>query len=223
MVSSPLALMPIRRVARWLMSQQGELQPMRLAFLSAALATSLMAPALVAPALAQTGNAPAYPAYPPPPTQAAPGMPTQGIPPMPQGVPPGANPVTGARPGNDIGTGMSLPLGNHASNINGQDTQSDIAPNLPSPQLGPNASPADYLRAAQNALAAGQTGQAQQALEEAETRLLDRSVPYGQTGNPSDNPAITAITQALNALAAGNRMQCMQLIQAAIPPAEAVR
>ena len=36
----------------------------------------------------------------------------------PQGVPPGADPATGARPGNDIGTGMSMPMGNTASNIN---------------------------------------------------------------------------------------------------------
>jgi hypothetical protein len=29
----------------------------------------------------------------------------------------------------------------------------------------------------------------QQSLEMAQTRLLDRSVPMGQTNNPSDNPA----------------------------------
>ena len=87
---------------------------------------------------------------------------------------------------------MSMPMGSSASNIDAQDTRSQIAPNLPSPQLGPNASPVDYLRAAQSALAAGQTGEAQQALEEAQTRLLDRSVAYGQTNNPSDNPAVAA-------------------------------
>ena len=103
-----------------------------------------------------------------------------------------------------------------------QDTRSQIAPNLPSPQVGPNASPVDYLRAAQGALSAGQTGEAQQALEEAQTRLLDRSVPYGQTNNPSDNPAVAQITQALHALAAGDRGQCMQLIQSAIPAAQAM-
>ncbi len=106
----------------------------------------------------------------------------------PQGVPPGANPETGARPGNDIGTGMSLPLGTRASNIDAADTRSQIAPNLPSPQLGPNAGAVDYLRAAQSSLAAGRTGEAQQSLEMAQTRLLDRSVPMGQTNNPNDNP-----------------------------------
>lgn len=134
-----------------------------------------------------------------------------------QGVPPGANPETGARPGNDIGTGMSTPMGTHASNIDQADTRSPIAPNLPSPAVGPNASAADYLRAAQASLQAGRTGEAQQSLEMAQTRLLDRSVPQDQTNNPSDNPAVTQITQALKALAAGDRAQTMQLIQSTIP------
>ena len=47
-------------------------------------------------------------------------------------------------------------------------------PNLPTTLVGPNATPADYLRAAQQSLQAGRTGEAQQALEMAETRLLDR-------------------------------------------------
>ncbi len=139
----------------------------------------------------------------------------------PQGVPPGTNPETGARPGNDIGTGMSLPLGTRASNIDAADTRSTIAPNLPSPSIGPNASAVDYLRAAQSALRAGRTGEAQQSLEMAQTRLLDRSVPLGQTNNPDDNPAVAQISQALKALAAGDRAQADQLIQSAIPAATA--
>jgi hypothetical protein len=121
-----------------------------------------------------------------------------------------------------IGTGMSLPMGNSASNIDQNNTRSLIAPNLPSPELGPNATPVDYLRAAQSALSAGQTGVAQQALEEAQTRLLDRSVAYGQTNNPSDNPAVHQITLALHALAARDTGRCMQLIQSAIPAAQAM-
>ncbi len=161
-------------------------------------------------AMAQS-YAPAYP-------------PSSAVPPSPsaaQPVPPGVNPVTGARPGNEIGTGMSLPMSNRASNINQSDSRSRIAPNLPNPALGEGASPAAYLRAAQASLAAGRTGEAQESLEMAQTRLLDRSVPYGQTNNPSDNPAVTQISQALQALAAGDRARCMQLIQQAIPAAEA--
>jgi hypothetical protein len=171
---------------------------MRSTLLSAALMASL-----ITPAVAQTSGPPPYP----PPGTA---------------VPPGANPATGARPGNIVGTGMSMPMGNTASNIDQQDTRSLIAPNLPSPQLGPNATPADYLRAAQSALSAGRTGEAQQALEEAQTRLLDRSVAYGQTNNPSDNPAVAQITQALHSLSAGDQARCMQLIQSAIPAAQAM-
>jgi len=138
-----------------------------------------------------------------------------------QGVPPRANPSTGARPGNEIGTGKSMPMGNAASNITPSDTRSTIAPNLPSPALGPDAPPADYLRAAQGALGTGRTGEAQQALEMAETRLLDRSVPQSQINASSTNPTVLQIAAALQALAAGNRVQCMQLIQAAIPAAQA--
>src|ERR1700709_1112214 len=76
--------------------------------------------------------------------------------------------------------------------------------------------PSDYLRAAQGALAAGRTRDAQEALEMAQTRLLDRSVPQGQTDSPSDSPAVGQISQALRALAARDRANCLQLIQAAI-------
>ena len=55
------------------------------------------------------------------------------VPVTPQGVPPGANPATGARPGNEVGTGMSMPMGTRASNIDQSNTRSMIAPNLPSP------------------------------------------------------------------------------------------
>ena len=140
----------------------------------------------------------------------------QGVPPMSQGVPPGANPQTGARPGNDIGTGQSLPLSNNAGNIGPQDTRSEIAPNLPSPAVGENAPPDAYLRAARAALLQGRTGEAQQALEMAETRALDRSVPLFQTNMPSRTPLVDTIGKALNALGAGDRAGAVQLIEQAL-------
>ena len=63
----------------------------------------------------------------------APVLAQTSIPVAPQGVPPGANPATGARPGNEVGTGMSMPMGTRASNIDQSNTRSMIAPNLPSP------------------------------------------------------------------------------------------
>ena len=122
---------------------------------------------------------------------------------------------SGARPGNVIGTGESLPMSNKASNTPGAPIRSTIAPNLPSPPLGPNASPADYLHAARAALAAGKTGEAQQSLEMAQTRALDRSVPMGQTNDPSHSPLVTSIGAALTALGTHNRTAAMQAIDAA--------
>lgn len=159
---------------------------------SLALSATVLASLIGAPAFAQTGT-----------------------------VPPGTDPDTGARPGNDIGTGMSLPMGSTASNINGSDTRSMIAPNLPSPSVGNVGDPVAYLRAAQSALQSGKTGEAQQSLEMAETRLLDRSVPQGQTNDPSNNPAVGQIHQALSALASGDRSGAMAAIQQAIPMATA--
>jgi hypothetical protein len=45
----------------------------------------------------------------------------------------------GALPGNDIGTGSSLPRSPYASNIISRDTRSPIAPTPPAPNLPPGA------------------------------------------------------------------------------------
>ena len=95
-----------------------------------------------------------------------------------------------------------------------------LATELPSPPLGDDASPADFLRAAERALVAGRTGESQQSMEMAQTRLLDRSVPLGTTGIPSDQPAIKLISEGLQALSAGDRETCLQKIQAAREAAE---
>jgi hypothetical protein len=134
----------------------------------------------------------------------------------PQALPPGVNPETGARPGNEIGTGASLPLSDTAGGIASQNPTSDIAPNLPSPPIGEDATPHDYLKAARSALLVGRTGEAQQALEMAETRALDRSVPLFKTGDPSQDPLVGQIQQALQALGAGDRAKCVQIIEAAL-------
>jgi hypothetical protein len=96
-----------------------------------------------------------------------------------------------------------------------------VLQSLPEPSLPEGSRPSDYLRAAQGALAAGRMREAESALEMAQTRILDRSVPLGQTGNPSDNPTIGQITQARQALAAHDRTTCLQLIQTAIASATA--
>jgi len=96
-----------------------------------------------------------------------------------------------------------------------QTSPSTIATPLPAPPLSDDADAADFLRAAENALAAGRDGEVRQALEMAQTRMLDRSVPLGATGVPSTTPSVDLVAQALRALASDDRMGCLRLIQAA--------
>jgi hypothetical protein len=131
-------------------------------------------------------------------------------------APSGTNPATGARPGHEPGTGESLPLSNNASNIAPTDTRSNIAPTLPQPAIGEHATTQDYLKAARTALVAGRTGQAQQSLEMAETRALDRSVAQGQTNAPSDSQLVSRIRDARHALGSGDRAHAIQFIDLAL-------
>ncbi len=163
-----------------------------------------MPPGLI-PLLAAIAASVAVPAFAQPASTAAPGR-----------VPPGADSATGARPGNDIGTGMSLPLSDHAGNITPQDTASPIAARLPEPPVGDNAAIHDYLLSARNALAAGRSGEAQEALERAETRALDRSVPLFQTSTPSRDPVVERIRLVLQTLGNGDRLEAMRLLEQAI-------
>lgn len=131
-------------------------------------------------------------------------------------APSGLDPATGARPGHEPGVGVSLPLSNNASNIGPSDTRSIIAPTLPPSSIGPDATARDYLRAARDSLAAGQTGATQQSLEMAETRALDRAVPVGQTDVPDSAGLISAIRDARAALGAGDRQRALQIMNSAL-------
>jgi hypothetical protein len=127
-----------------------------------------------------------------------------------------AQTATGARPGNDIGTGNSLPTSTSASNIDRADARSTIAPRLPTPPVGDNAGPRQFLTVAEQALARGHTGEAQEALERAETRLLDRSTDPNAVNTPDSGPMIRQITDALNALGRGDTRQAHQIVASAI-------
>jgi len=98
------------------------------------------------------------------------------------------------------GTGVSGPASSTASNINQGDTHSDIAPHFQSPDVGPNAGPVGYLKAAEKALDHHRTGEAEQALEMAETRLLDRSTPVGTADQPDQNGMVQKVSMARQAL-----------------------
>src|SRR5271166_2747793 len=71
------------------------------------------------------------------------------------------------------GPAFAAPLDLRASNIAPADTRSAVAPALPVPAVALSAPPLSFLEAARWALAGARTGEAQEALERAETRLLD--------------------------------------------------
>ena len=131
-------------------------------------------------------------------------------------APAGIDASTGARPGHVPGVGESLPRSDKASNIGPADTRSAIAPTLPQSGIGENGTSRDYLKAARASLMNGQTGQAQQSLEMAETRALDRSVPEGQTNRPSDSQFISRVRDALHAVGRGDRSHAIELIDLAL-------
>lgn len=127
----------------------------------------------------------------------------------------GATNETGARAGHEPGVGDSEPMSSSASNIDRGDTRGQIAPRLPNPNVSGN-NPEAYLAAADRALSRRQTGAAQEALERAETRMLDRSVPQGQGNMPDQDPRIAQVNSALQALANRNYSAARQNIQQAM-------
>jgi len=114
------------------------------------------------------------------------------------------------------GTGESGPASNKASNITAADTHSAIAPHLPQPPVGEGATADSYLQAAQSALQTHRTGAAQQALEMAETRLLDRSTPVNAADQPDQDAAVQQVANARKALASGDTQGASSAIQMAM-------
>ncbi len=120
----------------------------------------------------------------------------------------------------DAGHPGSQPSSERASNTGADSGAPQVAPALPVPSLGADATAEDFLRAARIALVRGQTGEAQEAMERAQTRLLDRSVPLFRTDQPSTHPAIPLISQAIRALGAGDKAMAMQYLDQALPLAQ---
>jgi hypothetical protein len=117
------------------------------------------------------------------------------------------------------GTGMSGPASDSSSNTGYVDSRSSIAPHLPQPVQGENATPEIYLQDAQQALAHRKTGLAQQDLEMAETRLLDRSTAPEAASMPDQRPEIAAVSHARHALGAGDVRGASNDIQIALSSA----
>lgn len=77
----------------------------------------------------------------------------------------------------------------------------------------------EFLVAARDALAAGRSGEAQEPLERAEARALDRSVPYLQTATPINNPLAQNTEQVLHTLGDGDQPRAMRLLDQVIAEA----
>lgn len=120
-----------------------------------------------------------------------------------------------ARSGHEPGVGDSEPSSTQASNTNRHNTRSDIAPRLPTPSQGANGTPQQYLRDADRALASNRTGAAQEALERAETRLLDQQAANGNP-NAGQSAAVQAVSQARRDLANGNTRGARDAIRTAV-------
>jgi hypothetical protein len=103
-----------------------------------------------------------------------------------------------------------------ASNINEQTTRSTIAPRLAMPAMSAGAGPNQYLSVAKRAIASHRTGAAQEALERAETRALDRSTTAAAANTPDNGPVVTNIRNARHALASGDLAGADRLIDAAM-------
>ena len=108
------------------------------------------------------------------------------------------------------------PVSLRASNITSADVRSTVAPALPAPSVGDSAPPVSFLEAARAALARGRTGETQEALERAETRLLDRSADPREVGRPDTHAPVVEIGIARSSLALRDQAGAARAIDNAI-------
>ena len=99
--------------------------------------------------------------------------------------------------------------------------RSVVATPLHAPPVPPGSPSLAYLQAARSALARGQTGEAQEALERAETRLLDRPVDPAAADRPDTQRAVLDIGVARQALAGRDRFAASRAIDDAMAAVEA--
>jgi len=97
-----------------------------------------------------------------------------------------------------------------ASNITAASVRSDIAPELPLPDLPPGATGRDYLIAAQQSIRAGRLGKAQACLERAEVRLLN--VTDRAQHSRAHRQDIADVQRALDQLSADNRHGALRTV-----------
>lgn len=95
-------------------------------------------------------------------------------------------------------------------------SRASIVSPLPLPPVAPNASPATFLREARRAVEGNRLAAAQEALERAEARLLDRSVAPAAAGVPNRQVAVLNVGVARRSLAVRDRVSALRAIDDAL-------
>ena len=94
------------------------------------------------------------------------------------------------------------PMSTQPTNVGPGDTHTLWSPSLPAPPVGPDAPLSAYVQAARSAVAAGRLGEAQEAIERAESRALTRSVRPSMASDPSHQPLVQQLAEARQMVAA---------------------
>lgn len=97
----------------------------------------------------------------------------------------------------------------------------EVLPALPAPDLGADATPEQFLQVAQQDVQHHRGGAAQEALERAETRLLDRATAPSRADQPDAAPPVQDISQAIGAVTKRDWRMAGQYIEAALQQAPA--
>jgi hypothetical protein len=87
---------------------------------------------------------------------------------------------------------------------------------LPDPPVPEDSPPSAFIAAARNAITAGRLGEATEAIERAETRILVRSVRPSLARTPSDQALVRQLAEARSALASGDRATALDKLTAVL-------
>lgn len=97
-----------------------------------------------------------------------------------------------------------------------ENSGSVIAPRLRGPSVGTDAAPRAYLDSARKAVERGQFGEAREALERAETRLLDSTVVLASAVEPDTQRAVHDVGVARHDLTVRDRQGAIRAIDDAL-------
>jgi hypothetical protein len=91
---------------------------------------------------------------------------------------------------------------------------------LPDPPVEDDAPASAFVNAARTAIALGRAGEAMEAIERAESRVLIRSVRPSRAGTPSDQALVRTLAEARGLLRQGLRAEALEkLAEVAANPA----